>query len=205
MAVAVYRFLSKMATEDTVDVTIQDEKLKITDPLTKFACVFAALIHDADHEGVPNAQLQKEQPMMADEYRNQALAEQHSVDIGWGLFVGEQYDELRALIYRDYDDYQLMRQIIVNIILATDICDKSLKELRNNNWEKAFSTQDDIENINRKTTISLESLIQASDISHTMQPFQIYTKWNERLFCEMYKAYLDGRSDADPSEVLVQG
>jgi hypothetical protein len=47
VAVAVYRFLSKMATESTVDVIVLDRKLKITDPLTKFSCIFAALIHDA--------------------------------------------------------------------------------------------------------------------------------------------------------------
>jgi hypothetical protein len=27
-----------------------------SDPLTQFACVFSALIHDVDHQGVPNAQ-----------------------------------------------------------------------------------------------------------------------------------------------------
>jgi hypothetical protein len=36
-----------MAAENTVDVTVLDRKLKITDPLTKFSCIFAALIHDA--------------------------------------------------------------------------------------------------------------------------------------------------------------
>ena len=27
----------------------------------------------------------------------------------------------------------------------------------------------------------------------------MYIKWNERLFDELYKAYLDGRADTDPS------
>jgi hypothetical protein len=33
-----------------------------------------------------------------------------------------------------------------------------------------------------------------------MKHWHIYLKWNERLFMEMYNAYLDGRSDKDPSK-----
>lgn len=54
-------------------------------------------------------------------------------------------------------------------------------------------------------TIGIEHLIQASDISHTMSPFKVYTKWNERLFVEMYKAYLEGRSEKDPSDFWFKG
>jgi hypothetical protein len=44
---------------------LHDQTYGITsDPLTEFACVFAALIHDVDHTGMPNAQLVKEkQPL----------------------------------------------------------------------------------------------------------------------------------------------
>ena len=35
----------------------------------------------------------------------------------------------------------------------------------------------------------VEHLIQASDVAHTMQHWQVYAKWNERLFVEMYTAY----------------
>ena len=51
----------------------------------------------------------------------------------------------------------------------------------------------------RKATIVLEHLIQASDVAHTMQHWYVFVKWNERLFDKMYKAYLDGRADIDPS------
>ena len=32
-----------------------------------------------------------------------------------------------------------------------------------------------------------------------MQHWHVFLKWNERLFQELYKGYLDGRSDTDPS------
>lgn len=53
---------------------------------------------------------------------------------------------------------------------------------------------------NLKATIVLEHIIQAADVSHTMQHWKVYKKWNERLFQEMYAAYEAGRAEKDPSE-----
>lgn len=55
--------------------------------------------------------------------------------------------------------------------MATDIFDKDLSALRKKRWEKAFKAPLSIgtpEDINRKATIVIEHLIQASDVSHTM-------------------------------------
>jgi 3'5'-cyclic nucleotide phosphodiesterase len=57
---------------------------------------------------------------------------------------------------------------------------------------------------NRKATIVIEHLIQASDVSHTMQHWHIYRKWNERLFRELYKAYKQGRA-GDPTDFWYKG
>ena len=91
--------------------------------------------------------------------------------------------------------------------------DKDLKALRNARWDKAFaeSRPDDdnsgvttthdgtlATNTNRKATIVIEHLIQASDVAHTMQHWHIYRRWNQRLFEEMFVAYQEGRSDTDP-------
>ena len=49
------------------------------------------------------------------------------------------------------------------------------------------------------------SVIQASDISHTMQHWHVYRKWNQNLFEEMYVAFLKGRLEKDPSEFWYKG
>ena len=68
-------------------------------------------------------------------------------------------------------------------MLATDIVDKELKELRNARWDRAFHQTDQVtteqalqsdsiynaDATNRKATIVIEHIIQASDIAHTMQ------------------------------------
>lgn len=51
-----------------------------SDPLTQFGIVLSAMIHDADHRGISNVQLAKENPSLAKTYRNKSLAEQVRVD-----------------------------------------------------------------------------------------------------------------------------
>jgi len=57
----------------------------------------------------------------------------------------------------------------------------------------------------RKATVVIEHLIQLSDVSHTMQHWHMYRRWNERLFEESYKAYVEGRAEKNPSENWYQG
>jgi len=45
-----------------------------SDPVTRLAIIFSALIHDSDHRGVSNAQLGKEDQDMANRYQNKSLA-----------------------------------------------------------------------------------------------------------------------------------
>lgn len=94
--------------------------------------------------------------------------------------------------------------------MATDIVDKNLKTLRNARWEKAFdlihrSNRKEAHDQHRKATIVIEHLIQASDVSHTMQHWHVFLKWNENLFREMYSAFLAGRSQQDPSKFWYKG
>ena len=98
--------------------------------------------------------------------------------------------------------------------MATDIADKDLKTLRNNRWDKAFkvdldikllSEQEQRDAVNRKATIVIEHLIQASDVSHTMQHWHVFRKWNQSLFEEMYEAYRTGRAATNPADYWYQG
>ena len=99
--------------------------------------------------------------------------------------------------------------LLFPVVLATDIMDKDLGAARKARWAKAFSEDkvgsSSIEDINRKATIVLEHLIQASDVAHTMQHWHVFLTWNEKLFCEMYQAYKAGRIDKDPSEFWYEG
>jgi hypothetical protein len=213
---SVVKLLSRIVAPSDIQVesgvfasTLHDHTYGITsDPLTQFACIFSALIHDVDHVGVPNTQLIKENAAIADLYKNKSVAEQNSVDLAWDLLMDDRYDNLRSTIYASEEELKRFRQLVVNSVMATDIMDKDLKALRNGRWDKAFNKmaqQESEEVVNRKATIVIEHLIQASDVSHTMQHWHIYRKWNERLFAELYKAYVEGRAEKDPSEFWYKG
>lgn len=184
-----------------------------SDPVTQFAVVFSALIHDAGHTGVPNFILATESPDLADKYRNKSIAEQRSVDIAWAILMEDCYKNLRKCMFPTLRDMEHFRQLIVNCVLATDIFDKELSALRKARWQKCFHPEElsfpieasKEEAFNRKATIVIEHIIQASDVAHTMQHWHVYQKWNERLCSEMWMAYREGRSDKDPLEGWYQG
>eukprot|EP00980_Cylindrotheca_fusiformis_P005059 scaffold1072_cov124-Cylindrotheca_fusiformis.AAC.5 len=189
-----------------------------SDPLTQFSVVFSAIIHDVDHPGVPNSQLVKENTRSAQIYKNKSVAEQNSVELAWDMLMQDEYEDLRACIYQTKEDLHRFRQLVVNTVMATDIVDKELQNLRKARWETAFSEKNsalqhlskesdesETDRENRKATIVIEHLIQASDVVHTMQHWHIYKSWNEKFFMECYEAYQQGRSDSDPSEDWYKG
>jgi hypothetical protein len=199
---------------------LHDHTFGITsDPLSHFSMVLSALIHDTDHLGVSNAQLIQEKHQLAQFHKNKSVAEQNSIVLAWAKLMNPKFVHLRRAIYNSPAELERFRQIVVNNVLATDIFDKELQTIRTNRWEKAFagktssnskldgsgSEEDEFEAINRKATIVMEHLIQASDVSHTMQHWHIFRKWNERLFAEMNAAHENGRLAFDPKTGWYQG
>lgn len=198
VVLSVSKLMARIVAPSSVDMerdvrvagkTLHDHTYGITsDPLTQFACVFAALIHDLDHSGVPNTQVIVENKSLADTYKNRSVAEQNSLDIGWTLLMEERFAKLRAVLYTTDIELRRFRELVVNSVMATDIADAVLKEERNARWEKAFgmapeqhsqsnSFCSDKSAVDRKATIVIEHLIQASDVAHTMQHWVVYRKW----------------------------
>lgn len=155
----------------------------------------------------PNAQLIKEKATVAVAYEGRSVAEQNSLTIGWGLLMREEHQALRRAIYRTESDLCRFREYLVHAILLTDIVNKDLQTKRKERWNEVFGdgdcrivpmdTNDPVKRNSRKTAL-LELVIQASDVSHTMQHWHIFRQWNNNLFLENYKAYKAGRADQNP-------
>jgi hypothetical protein len=139
------------------------------------------------------------------------LAEQNSVDLAWHLLIEERYSALRNCIYTNQAELERFRHLVVNSVMAADIVDKELGALRKGRWNKANSSEDgndeesEKDQIDRKATIAIEHMVQAADVSHMMQYWKIYKKWNEKVFFECYAGYLSGRAEKDPSESWYEG
>ena len=94
------------------DQQLHDHTYGITsDPLTQFGCIFSALIHDVEHDGVSNAQLVKEGSPLASQFNGRSVAEQNSVTVGWNLLMESRFKELRHAIYNNDDEMAHFRQV----------------------------------------------------------------------------------------------
>mmetsp|Transcript_52812 Transcript_52812/g.128037 ORF Transcript_52812/g.128037 Transcript_52812/m.128037 type:complete len:1056 (-) Transcript_52812:90-3257(-) len=193
------------------DIDYTDIRFITTDPWTHFALVFSALIHDVDHQGVPNAVLVEEKAEVADIYNNKSVAEQNSLDIGWALLMEPCYREMRDAIFQSNKEVVHLRKLLVTATLATDIADKELASMRRDRAAVALAvledgflpTTDDI--ASQKATFILETLIQVADVSHLMMPFAFYKRWNYKLLRENYNAFKEGRVEIDPLDNWWKG
>ena len=94
------------------EAQLHDHTYGITsDPLMHFSLVFSALVHDADHPGVPNATLISEHDPVAVKYNNKSVAEQNSVDLAWDLLMREDYKDLQNCIYTTQAELERFRQV----------------------------------------------------------------------------------------------
>lgn len=63
---------------------------------------------------------------------------------------------MQRVIFETDGEYTRFRQVVVNVVMATDIFDKELSDLRKKRWEKAFDPEhSDEDDENRKATIAI--------------------------------------------------
>lgn len=109
-----------------------------TDPLTKFAVVYAALIHDVDHQGVPNRQLVAEGDDLALLYNDKSVAEQHSLRVAFQLLMQPQFATLRHDLIPTSSDQFTFRRLVIELVLCTDIASPERMLLAKSKWVEAF-------------------------------------------------------------------
>lgn len=123
--------------------------------------------------------------------------------MAWDMLMDPKYSILRRAIFTTRSERTRFRKFLINAVLATDIADPDLRRNRKERWDRAFHNKNRHlmtakEAANVKATIVYEQIIIASDVSHTMQHWHIYQKWNQRLYAEKYRAFLAGREPKHP-------
>lgn len=188
-----------------------------SDPLMQFTLVFASLIHDVDHVGLRNTELVAQRLPQSIIYKGRSVAEQNSLDVAWKVLMDDDFSQLRDCIYTNRNEFRRFRQLLVNAILSTDLDDIDSQKRRHARWEKAFDSQIDDNNNNNSNmerrgsnhmstfqndscaTVLYEHIMIAADWAHTIQHWQTYRKFHERMFCERLTAFLNGDEGSDPS------
>ena len=192
-----------------------------SNPWVPFAAVFAALIHDVDHR-CHHHPGDGDDALVEQEYHPPS---NEKLELVWGRFLEDQaFADLRNLLFTSQEEFEHFRQLVIQFVLATDRTDREIKAWRRNRWERAFgeparpaeemapANRRDNEkkdrqsqsDINLRATVMLEVVVQASDISHTMQHWNVFRRWNEQLFREQYHVYLQSLSSCHQGHSSVQ-
>lgn len=111
------------------------------DTLLHLSLLFAALIHDVEHQGVPNQQLIIENDPLALQYNDQSIAEQRSLSIGFTELLQSDYDNLREIMFPEtYEGgaYRRFRNTVTSLVLATDIASPERGDIVKKKWTQAF-------------------------------------------------------------------
>lgn len=219
VTLAMDKLVTRLSSAEVSDREMHEMTFGLSsDPITHFALVFAAFVHDVGHPGVTNAQLIAEGHHLAHKFYGKSMIEQNSLELAWNILMKPCYIPLRKHIYRTNAERKRFRQVLVNAVMATDISDRSLLQLRARRWQRAFDiveSEDESpdvgkrrelrETTNRKATAVVDALMQLADIAHTLQHWNIYRKWNDKLFQEVMSAYLHGRASFDPEKIWYRG
>lgn len=108
------------------------------DPLMQFCMIFSAIIHDVDHRGIPNRQLELEDEDLAMQFNDQSIAENNSLFISFLELRKEKYEKLRNIIFPEQKDYRRFRAACINLVLSTDIASSERTQLGKSKWKEAF-------------------------------------------------------------------
>lgn len=109
------------------------------DTLLQFAVVFAALIHDVQHQGISNRQLAIEDDPLSLLYNDTSTLEQQSLTIGFTELMQPEFAKLRKVLFPTRQEYTDFRKVVVNLVLATDIANPEKMQLTKDKWKTTFA------------------------------------------------------------------
>jgi hypothetical protein len=152
---------------------------------SRFAVAFSALVHDDDHQGVPNAQLVTD---------TNPLEDHHSLECSHGRSIPRAVvaDIRRRRSSRS--SWSTRRWTPTSPAKSGRRCGSC-----GGRGPSAGRGGDPVDARPRSlgATNVLEQFVQASDVAHTMQQWETFTTWNERLYQELSKGHREGRGASE--------
>lgn len=177
---------------------LEREKLKaIFEPVDEVASLIAAVVHDVDHPGKSNAFLTNAGSELAILYNDLAVLESHHVALSFKLTC--QDDKFNIFKNLDRDTYRVLRQSIIDMVLATEMM-KHFEHLNkfvnsiNKMTQKAEETSsvtgscspDSASIISQLATpenkvLIKRMLIKCADVANPCRPVDLCIEWAKRI------------------------
>mmetsp|Transcript_36321 Transcript_36321/g.58576 ORF Transcript_36321/g.58576 Transcript_36321/m.58576 type:complete len:859 (+) Transcript_36321:178-2754(+) len=142
-----------------------------------FGLMIATLCHDLEHPGVNNQFLVKSKSSLATLYNNESILEKHHAFRAFELMLHPGIDLLSAF---SKDEYDAFRQLVMSLILATDMA-------RHNEYVVNLKTHAKGQGApGLDPLLYMELLLKCADISDGLKPFDITKKWTLRITDEFF-------------------
>lgn len=162
-----------------------------TNPWIRFTIVFAALIHDVKHVGVPNRQLETENHVLCQVYDSGSCLERQSIHVGTSIFI-EKFPELSAVVLKGFPKFL---HFVNTAVLATDTASMDTQRRTREKCERVLAAED-MSSPERTETI-LEHILLLADVGHCSQKYSTFLTWNETFYEECLMNYMSARGE-DP-------
>jgi 3'5'-cyclic nucleotide phosphodiesterase len=108
------------------------------DPTLLLALVFAAFVHDVQHEGVLNSQLILRNHPSALLYNDQSVQEKRSLQFAFQTLLQSNYSQLRSCLFADDAKYRYFRTAVISAVMSTDLTSPEQMLLMKSKWKEAF-------------------------------------------------------------------
>ncbi|KAL5037160.1 hypothetical protein RTP6_004631 [Batrachochytrium dendrobatidis] len=161
-----------------------DEKIKqITSDVEVFSMYLAAIIHDHDHPGFTNNFLVNTNDQKALLYNDKSVLENHHVASSFNVLL---QPENNFLSHLSKSDFKAIREIVVDLVLATDLT-QHFTLLSMFKAKVASSETFDPYETREDRMLLYKIMMKCSDVSNPSKDMQLYESWCRLISEEFYR------------------
>ncbi|XP_077269546.1 phosphodiesterase 8 isoform X2 [Temnothorax americanus] len=174
---------------------MQSKRLKeILEPLDEVAALIAAAAHDIDHPGRSSQFLCNANSRLAILYNDLSVLESHHAALTFKLSLSD--DSVNIFKNLDRDAYKLLRQNVIDMILATEMT-KHFEHLakfmnvcsaRIGDGQETYSDSLDMSVVLQPDNVILikRMMIKCADVSNPTRPLKCCVEWARRIAEEYF-------------------
>ena len=158
------------------------------------AALFAAAVHDVGHPGATNQYLINSESELALLYNDVSVLENYHVAVAFKLL---QTPELDIFSNLSPEERKVMRRLIIDIVLATDMTKHMMILAR---MQTMMETRNVTGNGKDEEKLHLlETIVHCSDLSNPTKPLDQYKVWADLVFQEFF---LQGDKERESGAVV---
>ncbi|XP_048341351.1 dual specificity calcium/calmodulin-dependent 3',5'-cyclic nucleotide phosphodiesterase 1A isoform X2 [Sphaerodactylus townsendi] len=140
------------------------------------AMIFAAAVHDYEHNGTTNNFHIQTRSDVAILYNDRSVLENHHVSAAYRIM---QEEEMNILVNLTKDEWRELRNLVIEMVLSTDMSGhfQQIKTMRHSLQQT--------EGIDKAKAMSL--ILHAADISHPAKSWELHYRWTMALMEEFFR------------------